>query len=410
VTDLEAEQLSSRRKHRPDPGELVAPLVLAAMISSLVSVFLFGVLMGLAILAWLWDCGRSGRLVLELPPFYWLLFVFLGLVVIAIGFSPDPSTSAPYLKKFVKFLGFALVYTYVSRKQVWQAVGFLLVVAGLSALWGVGQYVWFKKVTLLNRIDGFMSHWMTFSGQMMICAVITLALLLAARRYLRQSWPIQVGLLLLFGLFCSATLLTFTRSAWVGLAAGCVVLLTLFRFRWAVAGTVLLLLVFFLLPGDFHSRLLSGFDLKDTTTRGRLELLHTGLALVREHPWTGVGPRMVQRAAARKANGDFPKWMYQHLHNNAIQIAAELGVPALIAWLAIWIKVFFDLLGMSRSSDELIRALSWSGIGVLVSVHLMGLFEYNFGDSEIVVLTLFVVTAAYVARKRGPSTIEEDLA
>ncbi len=403
VTDPEVEQRTPRRKSWPDPAELVAPLVLAAVVSSLVSVFLFGVLFGLAVVAWIWDCGRSRRLLLELPPFYWLLFVFLGLTIISIAFSPDPSTSAAYLEKFIKFLGFALVYTYVSREQLRRAVGILLVVAGLSALWGVGQYFWFKKVTLLNRIDGFMSHWMTFSGQMMICAVISLAVLLSARRYLRQSRPVQIGLLVLFCLFCTATLLTFTRSAWMGVAAGCLVLLALFRFRWAVAWTALVLFVFLLLPGSFHNRLLSGFDLKDTTTRGRLELVQAGLALVRENPWTGVGPRLVQGAAARKADGEFPRWMYQHLHNNVLQIAAELGVPALLAWLALWVKVLFDLLGMSRSQDELTRALSWSGVGVLVSVHLMGFFEYNFGDSEIVVLTLFVVTAAYAARKRGTS-------
>jgi O-antigen ligase len=374
---------------------------LASIISSLVSVFLFGALLGLAILVWLWDCFRRRRLVLKVPPFYWLLFAFLGLVAVSILTSPDPLASVPYLKKFIKLLSFALVYTYVTRDQLRRALGCLLLLAGLSAFWGLAQYFWFKNVTLLSRIDGFMSHWMTFSGQMMICAVITLALLLAARRHLRTAPSVQLGLLILFPLFCGATLLTFTRSAWLGLASGCVVLLALSRLRWAAAGFAFLLATFLLLPGSFHSRLISSFDRNDTTTRGRLELFQAGIDLVREHPWTGVGPRLVQRAAAREANGEFPDWMYQHLHNNVLQIAAELGLPALLAWLAVWVKILVDLLLMSRSSDELTRAMSWSGIGVVVSVQLMGLFEYNFGDSEIVALTLFTVTAAYLVRRRG---------
>ena len=400
MSGLEAERSSGSRGPRTDPADLVGPLALASIVSSLVSVFLFGVLLGLAVLLWLWDCFKRRRVVLQLPPFYWLLFLFLGLVTVSIVTSPDPLASAPYLKKFIKLLSFALVYTYVNRDQLRRALAWLLLLGGLSALWGVGQYFWIKKVTLMNRIDGFMSHWMTFSGQMMICAVISLAILLAARRHLRTVPSFQLALLILFGMFCGATLLTFTRSAWLGLASGFIVLLSLFRLRWALAGAGLLFTLFLLLPGSFHSRLVSSFDLKDTTTRGRLELLETGVVLVREHPWTGVGPRLVQRAAAGEADGEFPRWMYQHLHNNVLQIAAELGLPALLAWLAVWVKILVDLFLISRSSDELTRAMAWSGIGVVVSVQLMGLFEYNFGDSEIVALTWFIVTAAYLARCR----------
>jgi len=37
-----------------------------------------------------------------------------------------------------------------------------------------------------------------------------------------------------------------------------------------------------------------------------------------------------------------------------------------------------------------------SGVGVLAAFLLAGLFEYNFGDSEILILLLFFITIPYV--------------
>ena len=38
---------------------------------------------------------------------------------------------------------------------------------------------------------------------------------------------------------------------------------------------------------------------------------------------------------------------------------------------------------------------------VAVAFHLMGLLEYNAGDSEVATLMIFFVTAAYAARRQG---------
>jgi O-antigen ligase len=204
----------------------------------------------------------------------------------------------------------------------------------------------------------------------------------------------------LWGLLAAALILSLTRGAWLGAMAGIGLLLALHNWRWCVAGMATLALVYMLLPAPFHERVLSSFDLNDATTRGRIALLRTGLILVEASPWTGVGPRLVWPAAvANRQEHDLPDDLYQHLHNNLLQVAAELGVPALAAWLAIWVRITWDLIGFRRRGDSLSAALASGGLAAMASFHVMGLFEYNFGDSEISLLMFFLLLLPYCAAR-----------
>ena len=69
------------------PGEWVAPVVLGAVVLSLVSIFLFYLAFSAAVLLWVLDCLREGRIHLEFPPFTFMLALLFGLIVISITVS-----------------------------------------------------------------------------------------------------------------------------------------------------------------------------------------------------------------------------------------------------------------------------------------------------------------------------------
>jgi len=55
-----------------------------------------------------------------------------------------------------------------------------------------------------------------------------------------------------------------------------------------------------------------------------------------------------------------------------------------------------------KAGDRLLLTTTAGGLGSLVAFFAAGLFEYNFGDSEILFLLLFAVTAPYIcARPTG---------
>ena len=79
-----------------------------------------------------------------------------------------------------------------------------------------------------------------------------------------------------------------------------------------------------------------------------------------------------------------------HLHNVPLQIAAERGLPALALWGWFIVAVAVDL--ARRLGKPGSRALAAGGLAAIAAMLAAGLFEYNFGDSEFLMLFLVLVT------------------
>jgi len=325
--------------------------LLISVTASLASVFLSGVFLGLALLAWLYQSFSSRRLQLEWPGYFPVVIVFVLAALLSIVLSEAPLESIRYIRKFVHLFAIVLVFTWFDRRWVRLTIKVVFAIAGLSAIVGIVQYFILNKVELLDRTTGLMSHWMTFAGQMMIVSVVLAAWLCSfyfrgtkageeaqARFGLHWFWAAVLPLTVL------ALVLSMTRSAWVGLMLGMMLVATVRNYRLAIAATVpLIVLIWLFLPARFHERLMSSFDPQDTTNRVRAELWTTGINIIKSHPYTGIGPRMVPRTFERYRNShEFPDWAYQHLHNNLIQIAAEMGILGLVTWLGIWVKLAWD--------------------------------------------------------------------
>ena len=407
----------------------VSYALIGAVASSLVSIFVSNLLFATSILLWVVTCCWSRRFFLRRPPFATFLLALVVAVLISILFSTNVLASSLYLMKLIKFFYIFLIFTYFTRRQVEWTFRAVLLALGVSALYGIVQYYWLMEVHWMNRIHGFMGNWMTFSGQLMLGLVALTAYLLfnqfpftrnveerpahegeetltqrtesqgQIRGYIRWLWLVLLLILVV------TLVLTLTRNAWLGSLVGVFVIVAIYRRLWVVAAAAAALVVFLILPSSFQQRFYSAFDPEDTTTRGRLELLMTGGNMIAAHPWTGVGPRMMQEAFQQyRVSDDFPEWIYQHLHNNVVQIAAEMGLLTLAVWVALWVRVFRDLLHLMRegrlANDPLLFCFSVGGVGVLSAFLCAGLFEYNFGDSEILILLLFFITAPYVVSSR----------
>lgn len=371
----------------------------ASIVASLISIAAAYIFAGVALLLWVVDTLRRRRLHLRWPPFTLPLLLFVISIGIAVLFSADPGTSSGSLKKLVRFLFVPLMFTWFGTVHVKWTVKRIYWVVGASAVYALAQYYWLMEPDLQHRITGFMSHWMTFSGQLMMGAV-SLGVFLCREGRGRRRLPI-LGLLLLI-LLSWSLLVTFTRNAWLGAAAGGLLLVVLTKRTRVLLLLLALMALLIVVPTPFRDRLLSGVDLSDTTTQVRLEMVRAGSRLIAEHPWTGVGPGMVYGEVLKyRSHQEYPDWAYQHLHNNFLQVAAETGLVGLAFWLALWIVLIRDLIRMwLRSESEWVRFLSLNGLCISAAFHVAGCLEYNFGDSEVLILLLFFLTAPYAVQSR----------
>lgn len=254
--------------------------------------------------------------------------------------------------------------------------------AGAASLVGLWQYL-HGASTLDNRLDGLMAHYMTFSGWTLQVALLLAADIAFHPRRRRLLWTVPAFLLIV-----AALLLSYTRNAWVGLAASLVLIAAVWRPKAFYAYPVIALLLVVLLPRPVLERAISIFDLSQPSNYDRLCMIVSGGQMVADRPAFGVGLGMVQRRYPLYRAEDAPRWRVPHLHSNPVQIAAERGLLGLLAYLAtLTVAVVHTWRSLRRRSGPEFAALAGCLLAV-VGVTVAGLFEYNWGDTEVWMVTL----------------------
>jgi len=331
-----------------------------------------------------------------------VLALFLAWTILAAVASSDVRLGLTITKKFFILLILLLVpLAAEGAGRVTWIYRAVFAAAVVSSAVGLIQFIANPERDLLHRISGLMGQWMTFSGLLML-ALVALAAYCVCFDWRRQWWVIPAGTMIFAAIYLSQT-----RSAVLGVIAGILVVLLLRRPRAALLLLVLIPALYFLSPARIQQRFRAGWHAEDPNTRNRIELVETSLRLIRDNPWFGVGPKNVAREAPRyRGSGDYPDWMYQHMHNNLLQIAAERGIPGLLLWLWFMLGLAWDAWRLSvrsrrdPASGEALMAAT-AALGCWVALMVSGFFEYNFGDSEILALFLFVMAAPYAFRVRG---------
>jgi putative inorganic carbon (HCO3(-)) transporter len=338
----------------------------------------------------------------NLRPMLLALALFSAWTILAALVSPDALRGLTIAKKFFLFTILLLVPLVAGGAGriawIYRAV---FVAAAASSAMGLIQYARNPERDLLHRISGFMGQWMTFSGLLML-ALVALAAYFVCLDWRRQWWAVPAGITMFAAIYLSQT-----RSAMLGLIAGFFVVLLLRRPRATALLLTLVPALFFLSPSRIQERFRAGWHTQDPNTRNRIELAETSLRLIRDNPWFGVGPKNVSREAPRyRGSRDYPDWMYQHMHNNLLQIAAERGIPGLLLFLWFLIRLLWDawrvFVRSSRdpASGETLMAAT-AALGCWAALMVSGFFEYNFGDSEVLMLFLFIMAAPYAFPFQG---------
>lgn len=372
-------------RDRLELGGLFALLGLVAALQ--LSIAVAQILLVLATLCWIASHAQHGERV-EVPAFAWPLAAYAALTLLSAGFSSDPASSVEDCKQLILLLLVPLVYDFARGPRARVLVTVALTVGAASAIIGIVQYGILNYDNLGRRTQGTLSHWMTYAGTLMLMITVAVARLLYDRR--DRTWAAMIMPALVVSLA-----LTLTRSAWVGAAAGVGVLLLSKDFRLLAVLPILLATVFAVAPGQLTNRVYSIVDLHDETNRDRLAMLEAGVSIVRDHPLTGIGPDMVARVYPDYRVAYAVKPTNPHLHNVPMQIAAERGLPALAAWLWFIVALIRGLLRIVAGRQHM--ALAAGGLGAVAAMLVAGMFEYNFGDSEFLMLFLVLVALPFAA-------------
>jgi O-antigen ligase len=369
-------------------------LMLGFAASTQFSIAAADILLGATAALWLVLLIRD-REPLEVPKMFWPLAAYAAVTLVAAGFSVAPDVSFWDCKQLLVFSIVPISYRLFRGRRSLTAVDVVITVGAFHAAYGVVQYGILNYDNLGRRVQGGLGHYMTYSGVIMLVACTAVARLMFRRQ--DRTWTAIVLPALLVAL-----VLTMSRNAWVGACAGIGLLFLLRDFRLIALLPVAAAVFLAVAPTPMTERLYSTFSLSDPSNRDRVAMMRSGVRIITDHPLTGVGPDAVRLVYPHYRDPQAEKQLNPHLHNVPLQIAAERGLPALAVWLWFVVTLLRDFLRKRRSSEQ--PSLASAALAGVVAMLAAGMFEYNFGDSEFLMLFLLIVTLPYAVDRAPAST------
>jgi O-antigen ligase len=328
-----------------------------------------------------------------LPKYYRYFLFYILATLVSTLFSIDRMHSLKDNKEIFIYLLVPLVLVVLnSKKRLEYSLAAVLAAAVGSSLWGYIQ-VLIRGIDLDNRPTGGTSHWMTYSGLLMMPFIFFFIYLFYEKR--KQH---RIAIIIALVSMLPAIFLSQTRSIWVGIIAALGLFFIYYKPKILYLAIPALLILVLVLPGSIKARVVSTFDLQDATNKDRLYMIQIAFDIFKDYPITGAGPNSIEKIYDRYKPAGAKKNL--HLHNNFLHVLAERGLLGALALLAAFVSVLFYIIGIIRRRcrsvlDEKIYAtcVLFVFIGFLVA----GLFEYNFGDTEVKFLLLYFITLPFLS-------------
>jgi putative inorganic carbon (HCO3(-)) transporter len=304
-------------------------------------------LYGLTALVVLWGvAGFAGREWFTLSPVNWSLVIWLLLIPVTLWATTSMSLTQEYLGYFLaEVVTFYGVISWIRtpgrlRVAAWGLVSFGAVLAAASPFLMQSGNRFFSLAGLLKRLPfnlGESVNRNVMAGALVVLLPLSLGLLIGQTR--------QRGYLLRFVILSATTMLiaaalVLTQSRGAYLAAGVAILLVITLKWWRVGLALTFVAIsfavsWFIWSGVSFASLLgieafSGFDV-------RLEVWSRALYAIGDFPFTGIGMGTFKLVVPVM----YPYFLaistdpVPHAHNLFLQVAVDLGLPGLIAFLAI---------------------------------------------------------------------------
>lgn len=370
--------------HRGSSEKLCFRLFLGTVFSMAFSIALGNLLLGLTLAAFLWYLIQERRLP-RLTPVSWLAAVFVVIAIAAtiLGVGGKNRLSGLWTLSVLLVVGTLIV----SRAGVGSVLkAFVIGCTVLSLERCVLSPIAALRETGLQDDLGFLraliQEGSMTDGQMLMLGIIaTMGLISMSRGEARRSpgWWLALALQVL------ALLVNFKRGSWICTFAFAGVFLVI-RSGWRSMIVMLLAAVVICMLPPVRVRIL---DLGTERTPGGRITMWTKItpALVREHPW-GVGfgslTNEMMREHAPEVEHD-----RDHLHSNIPQVLVEtgwIGLCVYMLWMVVGIVdglrwLWLDGWGRRRLPTHALTVVLM--YGALLG---NGIVEYNFGDSELLVM------------------------
>ncbi len=352
------------------------------------------------------------RVAPRFPQIFWFWLLWAGLELLSWFFSGDLEAGTGEMRHLLLIAALFLTIPALDKPvyaiAAWQGI---FLAATLSSGVLIATFFWrlalyrhasapLPDPTVYLRNGGLLHHWMVYGT---VEVLVFAGLLEYSRLYPAQRrWLVPI-----FAINGLAIVLSLTRILWVA----CLVLLTVHWFwhrsKWIWSVPVLPVVLFLLAPPVVRTRVIDSCKPDYYSNTERVQMLRVGLKMIAAEPLKGVGPGRVESKyrSFLKPSDPVPAY-YGHLHDNAVQLAAEFGLPAAAAAVLFLCVLWITLRKTYQSTcDRDLQFLSRAGLLGVIGFVVAGVFEYTYGHSLALIMMGFVGLAPLVAqRSRTPNS------
>ncbi len=321
----------------------------------------------------------------------WPLAIFVAACLISTALSDLPWASFRNLKNLLTILGAYTVAYSLRMHPEWRkpALWIFILSATGAALWGLIEF----GLGLAPKVMSTQSTTMTWGAMSAMFILITLSAA-GFTATARERWTARMFFIpQIFALF-----LSLVRGAYVGFAAGVFYLLHRHWKRLVPVLLVLFTLGALFAPAAVKERVMSIVDLKHPSIIVRFEQWKIATHIIADHPFFGVGWHDLAGLTRQYAQPDpsLPAGINDdvfnigHYHSTYFTLAVCGGLLGLAAFVWLMIAVWRSLGNVVRASTQTMN-LAFAARAAMLSFLFTGLFDWTFGDAEVVTMFWFVI-------------------
>ena len=325
--------------------------------------------------------------------------LYLVIELVSTIFAYDRIDALLHIQKRLLLLPIVyLIFRYIdTRERIMRILMTLFISAAIVGLLSsISILIQFSAYShYIKRFDIY-NHYMTIGGISMFMLLLMIPFSLNRQITLTQRILLIIGVAAIL----LTLIFTFTRSSWLGLIIGIIVLVMLRFKKLLYLFLVVVVGVVIIGSPELHVRFLSIFDPTDPSNDLRLRMWNVGLKIFQDNPILGVGDISLNplNDAYSQHTMDFG-----HMHNNFVQWLVTMGIVGFVIVILWFIKIWklFWSAYRKMKDDWLYGSFTAGAIAVFVGFHVNGLFEWNFGDAEIYTLFWIIVGLVLSVRKQN---------
>lgn len=334
--------------------------------------------------------------------FIYINILFLTVVLFMVISVVGTGDYKAWLQETIRFISvyFVVLYCMVDYKNLYESkkiINVILFGSGFVALLGLYQY-FTERLILKNfiadytfgvnvRVTSIFSNPNTFAAFIIILIFPLLMVAIYEKNlYKRIAYSVILVLLIV------NLIMTFSRSAWIGLILG----LTILTIVWnkKLLGVLVILLSIGVVASPIRSRFLDLFS--KTVNDDRIKIWKTYIQMIKDHTLLGVGNgnglNMYDYYIAK-----YPELMYNShtrypSHNSYLKVFSEIGIFGVIAFIAILVVVLIIINKYyNKVNDGFMKAVYIGLFASISSICFMNLYDNLFFVPKMIMIFWILV-------------------